>query len=61
MDQQEEGWPLGLRILNARRIGLVTNHDSSVGSISFSTLVTASPNPSIDLSSDLDTQVCDFM
>nr|KYP43594.1 hypothetical protein KK1_034972 [Cajanus cajan] len=51
---QEEGWPLGLRLLNAR-IGLVRNGDFS-GSVSFSTMLTASPTPSTDSSSDLDTQ-----
>ncbi|QCE03185.1 hypothetical protein DEO72_LG8g1207 [Vigna unguiculata] len=51
---QEEGWPLGLRLLNAR-IGLTGNGDFS-GSVSFSTILTASPTPSTDYSSDLDTQ-----
>ncbi|RDY03169.1 hypothetical protein CR513_13276, partial [Mucuna pruriens] len=50
----EEGWPLGLRLLNAK-IGLVRNGDFS-GSVSFSTMLTASPTPSTDSSSDLDTQ-----
>ncbi|XP_004515621.1 uncharacterized protein [Cicer arietinum] len=55
MAQQEEGWPLGLRLLNSR-IGLVRNDDFS-GSVSFSTLLSSgSPTPSIDSSSDLDTQ-----
>ncbi|ESW06024.1 hypothetical protein PHAVU_010G013400 [Phaseolus vulgaris] len=51
---QEEGWPLGLRLLNAR-IGLAGNGDFS-GSVSFSTILTASPTPSTHFSSDLDTQ-----
>ncbi|KAF7845508.1 uncharacterized protein G2W53_002413 [Senna tora] len=51
---QEEGWPLGLRLLNAR-IGLVRNGDFS-GSVSFSTMLNASPTSSMDSSSDLDTQ-----
>ncbi|KAI4356464.1 hypothetical protein L6164_000486 [Bauhinia variegata] len=54
MAQQEEGWPLGLRLLNAR-IGLVRNGDLS-GSVSFSTMLTGSPTSSIGSSSDLDTQ-----
>ncbi|XP_020203220.1 uncharacterized protein At3g17950 [Cajanus cajan] len=52
MAQQEEGWPLGLRFLNSR-IGLVRNGS---GSASFSTVLTASHTPSIDFSSDLDTE-----
>jgi len=56
---QEEGWPLGLRLLNAR-IGLTGNGDFS-GSVSFSTILTASPTPSTDYSSDLDTQVNNFL
>ena len=56
---QEEGWPLGLRFLNSR-IGLVRNGDYS-GSVSFSTMLTGSPTPSIDSSSDLDTQVGYFL
>ncbi|BAT97193.1 hypothetical protein VIGAN_09056600 [Vigna angularis var. angularis] len=52
--QEEEGWPLGLRLLNAR-IGLAGNGDFS-GSVSFSTILTASPTPSTHSSSDLDTQ-----
>lgn len=52
MAQQEEGWPLGLRFLNSR-IGLVRNGS---GSASFSTVLTASHTPSIDSSSDLDTE-----
>ncbi|KAK7286802.1 hypothetical protein RJT34_22058 [Clitoria ternatea] len=51
---QEEGWPLGLRLLN-ERIGLARNGDFS-GSVSFSTMLTASPTHSTDSSSDLDTQ-----
>ncbi|KAI4354450.1 hypothetical protein L6164_003310 [Bauhinia variegata] len=54
MAQQEEGWPLGLRLLNAR-IGLVRNGDFS-GSVSFSTMLTSSPTSSIGSSSDLDTE-----
>ncbi|XVF76628.1 hypothetical protein PTKIN_Ptkin13bG0281500 [Pterospermum kingtungense] len=55
MAQPEEGWPLGLQPLNAR-IGLVRrNHDIS-GSVSFTTLLTASPSSSTISSSDLDTQ-----
>ncbi|MED6131925.1 hypothetical protein PIB30_014637 [Stylosanthes scabra] len=57
MAQQEEGWPLGLRLLNAR-IGMVRNGDFS-GSVSFTTILTSSTTtttPSIDSSSDLDTQ-----
>lgn len=56
LSMQEEGWPLGLRLSNAR-IGLLRNGEFS-GSISFSTLLTDSPTHySIDSSSDLDTQV----
>ncbi|XVE61867.1 hypothetical protein DITRI_Ditri06bG0073600 [Diplodiscus trichospermus] len=51
---EEEGWPLGLQPLNAR-IGLVRNRDFS-GSVSFSTLLTASPSSSTISSSDLDTK-----
>ncbi|KAJ1409611.1 hypothetical protein SESBI_22668 [Sesbania bispinosa] len=54
MAQQEEGWPLGLRLLNAR-IGLVRNGDFS-GSVSFSTMLTGSSTLSTDSSSDLDTE-----
>ncbi|XP_021289815.1 uncharacterized protein LOC110420769 [Herrania umbratica] len=54
MAQREEGWPLGLQPLNAR-IGLVRTRDFS-GSVSFSTLLTASPSSSSISSSDLDTQ-----
>jgi len=52
---QEDGWPLGLRPLNAR-VGLVRNRDFN-GSISFSTLLTASNSSFTDSSSDLDTEV----
>ncbi|EOA21684.1 hypothetical protein CARUB_v10002109mg [Capsella rubella] len=65
MAHQEEGWPLGLRPVNARigglRIG--THHHNhhhhhheqvSAGSISFSSLL--SPSPSSHSSSDLDSQ-----
>ncbi|XP_024031233.1 uncharacterized protein LOC21404164 [Morus notabilis] len=56
MAQQDEGWPLGLRPLNAR-LGLMRSLDFSVGSVSFNTLLTASPtNSSTISSSDLDTQ-----
>ncbi|KAJ4704695.1 60S Ribosomal protein [Melia azedarach] len=54
MAQQEDGWPLGLRPLNAR-VGLVRNRNFS-GSVSFSTLLTDSPSPSTASSSDLDTE-----
>ncbi|GAU21835.1 hypothetical protein TSUD_176810, partial [Trifolium subterraneum] len=50
----EEGWPLGLRLLNSR-IGVVRNGDFS-GSVSFSTLLSGSPTHSTYSSSDLDTQ-----
>ncbi|WCJ28292.1 hypothetical protein M5689_009994 [Euphorbia peplus] len=60
--QEDGGWPLGLRPVNAR-IGTVTNrehhhhhHHQFNGSISFTTLITASPTCSTDSSSDLDTQ-----
>ncbi|KAJ6747116.1 60S RIBOSOMAL PROTEIN L36 [Salix koriyanagi] len=52
--QQEDGWPLGLRPLNAR-VGLVRNRDVN-GSVSFSTLLSASNSSSTDSSSDLDTE-----
>ncbi|KAJ8899815.1 hypothetical protein K2173_019516 [Erythroxylum novogranatense] len=54
MGQPEEGWPLGLRPVNAR-VGLVRNRDFN-GSVSFSTLLTGSPTSSSDSSSDLDTE-----
>ncbi|KAK9154284.1 hypothetical protein Sjap_001764 [Stephania japonica] len=54
MNQQEEGWPLGLQPLNMR-VGLVRSRDFS-GSISFNTLITGSPSSSTDSSSDLDTE-----
>ncbi|PON76136.1 hypothetical protein TorRG33x02_243380 [Trema orientale] len=54
MAQQDEGWPLGLRPLNAR-LGLMRSLDLS-GSASFNTLLTASPTSSIISSSDLDTE-----
>ncbi|XP_023518387.1 uncharacterized protein LOC111781890 isoform X1 [Cucurbita pepo subsp. pepo] len=53
MAQQDDGWPLGLRLLNAR-VGLLENRDFS-GSISFNTLPTGSPISFTD-SSDLDSQ-----
>ncbi|RXI02253.1 hypothetical protein DVH24_026783 [Malus domestica] len=59
MAHQDEGWPLGLRPLNAR-VGLIRNRDLSGGSVSFSTLITASPTSSIasssSSSSDLETE-----
>ncbi|XP_065853509.1 uncharacterized protein [Euphorbia lathyris] len=55
MALQEDGWPLGLRPVNAR-IGMVRNRDQFNGSISFTTLLTASPTCTTDSSSDLDTQ-----
>ncbi|AED90472.1 hypothetical protein AtNW77_Chr5g0085021 [Arabidopsis thaliana] len=61
MAHQEEGWPLGLRPVNARIGGLTrgTHHHHhheqvSAGSISFSSLL--SPSPSSQSSSDLDSQ-----
>ncbi|CAH8371205.1 unnamed protein product [Eruca vesicaria subsp. sativa] len=58
MAQQEQGWPLGLRPVNARIGGLTreTHHHEQVsaGSISFSSL--HSPSPSSSSSSDLDSQ-----
>ncbi|KAM5560101.1 hypothetical protein ABKV19_021318 [Rosa sericea] len=53
MANQDEGWPLGLRPLNAR-VGLMRSRDFSAGSASFSTLVTGSP--AFTASSDLDTE-----
>ncbi|TYG96922.1 hypothetical protein ES288_A11G392000v1 [Gossypium darwinii] len=53
--REEQGWPLGLEPLNAR-IGLVRNHEFS-GSISFTTLLTASsPTSCFSSPSDLDTE-----
>ena len=52
--RQEDGWPLGLQPVNLR-VGLVRNRNLS-GSVSFSTLLTASPT-NTDSSSDLDTEV----
>ncbi|KAL0875019.1 hypothetical protein Bca101_024724 [Brassica carinata] len=58
MAHQEEGWPLGLRPVNARIGGLTREthpHEQvSAGSISFSSL--HSPSPSSPSSSDLDSQ-----
>ncbi|KAF8397500.1 hypothetical protein HHK36_016417 [Tetracentron sinense] len=54
MAQQEDGWPLGLQLLNMR-VGLVRNRDYS-GSISFNTFLTGSPSSSTDSSSDLDSE-----
>ncbi|KAF4381272.1 hypothetical protein F8388_016228 [Cannabis sativa] len=51
----EEGWPLGLRPLNAR-LGLISTLDIS-GSASFNTSLTASPTSSTISSSDLDTEI----
>ncbi|CAN1142782.1 hypothetical protein LINPERPRIM_LOCUS26172 [Linum perenne] len=52
---QEEGWPLGLRPLNAR-VGLLRNPDFN-GSISFSTtMLTRTPSSTTNSSSDLDTE-----
>ncbi|XP_038877635.1 uncharacterized protein LOC120069886 [Benincasa hispida] len=53
MAQQDDGWPLGLRLLNAR-VGLLENRDFP-GSISFNTLPTGSPISFTD-SSDLDSE-----
>ncbi|KAG5407987.1 hypothetical protein IGI04_004306 [Brassica rapa subsp. trilocularis] len=58
MAHQEEGWPLGLRPVNARIGGLTRephHQQVSAGSISFSSL--HSPSPSSPSSSDLDSQV----
>jgi hypothetical protein len=57
---QEEGWPLGLRLLNSR-IGVVRRNGDFSGSVSFSTLISGSPTHSTYSSSDLDTQVCTFL
>ncbi|CAH8269796.1 unnamed protein product [Arabidopsis lyrata] len=58
MAHQEEGWPLGLRPVNARIGGLTRgahHHEQvSAGSISFTSLL--SPSPSSHSSSDLDSQ-----
>ncbi|WJX43208.1 hypothetical protein P8452_30343 [Trifolium repens] len=51
---QEEGWPLGLGLLNAR-VGLVRNSEFS-GSISFRTMFTSSSIHSTDSSSYLETE-----
>jgi hypothetical protein len=56
---QEEGWPLGLGLLNARA-GLVRNSEFS-GSISFRTMFTSSSIHSNDSSSYLDTEVSNFI
>lgn len=53
--RQEDGWPLGLRPLNAR-VGFVRNRNLS-GSVSFSTLLSGSPTSLTDSSSDLETEV----
>ncbi|XP_022143721.1 uncharacterized protein LOC111013562 [Momordica charantia] len=54
MAQQDDGWPLGLRLLNAR-VGLLGDRDFSAGSISFNTLPTGSLSSFTD-SSDLDSE-----
>ncbi|KAL3531824.1 hypothetical protein ACH5RR_005345 [Cinchona calisaya] len=57
MTQQEQrggGWPLGLQPLNVR-VGLERNRQLN-GSLSFNTLLTASPTSSTDSSSALDTE-----
>ncbi|CAJ1955740.1 unnamed protein product [Sphenostylis stenocarpa] len=57
MAQQDEGWPLGLLQPVNARIELVRNSENAgTGSISFNTLLTASPSSSSHSSSDLDTQ-----
>jgi len=59
---QEEGWPLGLGLLNGR-IGLVRNSEFS-GSISLSrisTMLSSSSIHSTDSSSYLDTEVSNFI
>ncbi|CAN1135240.1 Uncharacterized protein At3g17950 [Linum perenne] len=55
--QEEEGWPLGLRPLNAR-VGLLRNPEFNNGSISFTTttVLTRSPSSTTDSSSALDTE-----
>ncbi|PIA60235.1 hypothetical protein AQUCO_00300027v1 [Aquilegia coerulea] len=53
-EQQEGGWPLGLQPVNVR-VGMARTRDFS-GSISFNTLLTASPSSCSDSSSDLDTE-----
>lgn len=54
-----EGWPLGLQPLNVR-VGVPGNRDC-LGSVSFSTLMTASPVSFTDSSTDLDTEVCSLI
>ncbi|XP_023512035.1 uncharacterized protein At3g17950-like [Cucurbita pepo subsp. pepo] len=54
MAQQGEGWPLGLQPLNVR-VGVPGNRDC-LGSVSFNTLMTASPVSFTDSSTDLDTE-----
>lgn len=56
---QEEGWPFGLRLLNGR-IEFVREGDFS-GSLSLTTVLTPSPTQSSHSSSDLDTQVSNFI
>ncbi|KAK2360727.1 hypothetical protein QL285_085964 [Trifolium repens] len=57
---KEEGWPLGLRLLNSR-IGVVRRNGDFSGSVSFSTLISGSPTHSTYSSSDLDTQILLFI
>ncbi|KAL3518200.1 hypothetical protein ACH5RR_020789 [Cinchona calisaya] len=52
--QQEEGWPLGLQLLNVR-VGLLRSRNFS-GSTSFNTILSGSPSSPTDSSSDLDTE-----
>ncbi|XP_027070382.2 uncharacterized protein At3g17950 [Coffea eugenioides] len=52
--QEEGGWPLGLRPLNVR-VGLARNPELD-GSVSFNTLLTGSPTSSTASSSALDTE-----
>ncbi|KAL5716670.1 hypothetical protein ACHQM5_009801 [Ranunculus cassubicifolius] len=54
--QQDGGWPLGLQPVNVR-VGLAGNQAPDFsGSISFNTLLTASPSSCSDSSSELDTE-----
>ncbi|KAL9322868.1 hypothetical protein ACSQ67_010921 [Phaseolus vulgaris] len=60
----DEGGPLGLLQPVNARTELVRNSDNAgtgTGSISFNTLLTASPPSSTDSSSDLDTQVSEAL
>ncbi|XP_023540884.1 uncharacterized protein LOC111801130 isoform X2 [Cucurbita pepo subsp. pepo] len=56
MVQLEDGWPLGLRLMNAR-VGLAGNHHYLSALFSFNTLRTHSPSSFTDFSSDLDTEL----